>query len=419
MLIFRLSFASLANRRTTALLTISAIALGVTLLLGVERVRMEAREGFANTISGVDLIVGARGGSMQLLLYSVFRIGNATSEMSWESYEKIASDPKVAWALPFALGDSHKGFRVLGTSTAYFEHFRYGQNRKLSFSAGKQFSDIFDSVLGADVAAELGYAVDASFTITHGVGEGAFAEHTDKPFRVAGILAKTGTPLDRTIHVGLNGIEAIHIDWRGGGRVPGLRITAEEVRTMALRPNTVTAVLVGLKSRRMAFKMLRQVNTFSYEPLTAILPGVALHELWRALGTAERALALVSILVVLTSLLGMVAMLLAGIDGRRREMGILRSIGAGPRHVFGLLLLEASILTVSGIVAGLGLLYGALFIARPFLEVAVGLQISIGLPGNIELGLLGLILLSGLCAGVAPAWRAYRHTLLDGMIVRL
>ncbi|PPR64897.1 MAG: hypothetical protein CFH10_00120, partial [Alphaproteobacteria bacterium MarineAlpha4_Bin2] len=378
MSIYRLALASLANRRNTVLLTIVAIALGVTLLLGVERLRGEARESFANTVSGVDLIIGARGGSMQLLLYSVFRIGNASSEMSWKSYEKIAGDPKVAWALPFALGDSHKGFRVLGTSAAYFEHFRYGQKRNLRISAGKQFSELFDAVLGADVARELGYKVGTSFTITHGVGDAAFAEHDDKPFRVVGILAKTGTPVDRTIHVGLDGIVAIHIDWRGGARVPGLWITADEARMMNLRPKTVTAVLIGLKSRRMAFKLLRQINAYSPEPLTAILPGVVLHELWRALGTVERALTVVSILVVLTSLLGMIAMLLAGIDGRRREMAILRSIGAGPRHVFALLLLEALILTALGILLGLAFLYGALAIARTSLESAIGLQISIG-----------------------------------------
>ena len=418
MSIYRLALASLANRRNTVLLTIVAIALGVTLLLGVERLRGEARESFANTVSGVDLIIGARGGSMQLLLYSVFRIGNASSEMSWKSYEKIAGDPKVAWALPFALGDSHKGFRVLGTSAAYFEHFRYGQKRNLRISAGKQFSELFDAVLGADVARELGYKVGTSFTITHGVGDAAFAEHDDKPFRVVGILAKTGTPVDRTIHVGLDGIVAIHIDWRGGARVPGLWITADEARMMNLRPKTVTAVLIGLKSRRMAFKLLRQINAYSPEPLTAILPGVVLHELWRALGTVERALTVVSILVVLTSLLGMIAMLLAGIDGRRREMAILRSIGAGPRHVFALLLLEALILTALGILLGLAFLYGALAIARTSLESAIGLQISIGLPGTVEFGLLGLILVAGIFAGVVPALRAYRHSLSDGMMVR-
>lgn len=417
--ILRLAFASLANRRTTGLLTIAAISLGVTLLLGVERIRTEAREGFANTVSGVDLIVGARGGSMQLLLYSVFRIGNATSEMSWLSYEGIAADSKVAWAIPLALGDSHKGYRVLGTSRGYFEHFQYGRKRKLQFDAGDAFSDIFDAVLGAEVAEKLAYKVGDTFAITHGVGDGAFAEHRDKPFRVSGILAKTGTPVDKTIHVGLDGIEAVHIDWRGGGRVPGLRITADEVRSMDLRPKTVTAVLIGLKSRRAAFKMLRQINGYSREPLTAILPGVVLHELWRTVGTAERVLSAITVLVVLTSLLGMAAVLLAGIDGRRREMAILRSVGAGPRHVFALLLVEAATLTVAGILCGVALLYGALAVARPFVEALIGMQISFGWPGLHEIALMGLVLAAGLIAGSAPALMAFRRSLVDGMTVRL
>ena len=222
MQVFKIAAKSLWNRKATAILTIIAIAVSVTLLLGVERIRAEARNSFANTISGTDLVVGARGGSIQLLLYSVFRIGNATNNISWGSYREFADSPNVAWTIPFSLGDSHRGYRVLGTTPDYFKYYRYGEKRNLRFSNGGVFDDVFDAVLGADVAEKLSYGVGDPLVVTHGISKRGGTEHADKPFRISGILAKTGTPVDQTIHVSLAGIEAIHIDWRGGARVPGI-----------------------------------------------------------------------------------------------------------------------------------------------------------------------------------------------------
>jgi putative ABC transport system permease protein len=418
MRLFPLAYRSLLNRRATAALTVLAIALSVTLLLGVERIRLEARTSFGNTVSGTDLIVGARGGSIQLLLYAVFRVGNATNDISWSSYSELAADPAVAWTIPISLGDSHRGFRVLGTTDDYFRYFRFGERRPLSFESGAPFADVFDAVLGADVARTLGYKLGDRMIVTHGIGTGGLSQHNDKPFRVAGILAKTGTPVDRTIHVSLAGIEAIHIDWRGGARVPGFKFTAEDVRKMALQPKTVTAFLVGLKSRLGAFKVLRRINAYEREPLTAILPGVALHELWSLLGTAETALSAISYMVLGTSLLGMLTMMLAGVNERRREMAILRSVGARSRHIFLLFVCEALVLTMTGIALGLALMYGGLFAVQPFIEAQYGLYIPITAPGGRDGMFLALIMGAGLIAGAAPAYRAYRQSLADGMAIR-
>ena len=122
MIVPRLALQSLRNRALTASLTVLAIAFSVMLLLGVEKVRTGARQSFADTISGTDLIVGARSGAIQLLLYSVFRIGNATNNVTWKSYSDIAKRPEVDWIVPISLGDSHHGFRVLGTTPDYFTH---------------------------------------------------------------------------------------------------------------------------------------------------------------------------------------------------------------------------------------------------------------------------------------------------------
>lgn len=413
--IFTIAVKSLLNRKSTATLTIIAIAISVTLLLGVERIRSEARSSFANTISGTDLIIGARGGSIQLLLYSVFRIGNATNNISWGSYRKFAELPSVAWTIPLSLGDSHLGYRVLGTTGEYFRHYRYGAKRKLQFLKGVAFDDIFDAVLGAEVAEKLGYRVGDPLIVTHGIAKQGGQDHGDKPFRVSGVLAKTGTPVDQTIHVSLAGIEAIHIDWRGGAKVTGFSITADEVRGLNLQPKSITAFLVGLNSRLDAFRIQRQANIFDREPLTAILPGVALHELWSVLGTAETALSVISFFVIATSILGMLTVLLAGVNERRREFSVLRSVGAQTRQIFTLHLIEALFLTAAGIVIGTAVLYALLLFSQPIIEDHYGLFINIGPPTKGDIMRLTLVLLAGLIAGIAPAWRAYKSTLADGL----
>tara|TARA_Y100000994_G_C15663855_1_gene430715 strand:+ start:151 stop:1410 length:1260 start_codon:yes stop_codon:yes gene_type:complete len=413
--IFTIAVKSLLNRKSTATLTIIAIAISVTLLLGVERIRSEARSSFANTISGTDLIIGARGGSIQLLLYSVFRIGNATNNISWGSYRKFAELPSVAWTIPLSLGDSHLGYRVLGTTGEYFRHYRYGAKRKLQFLKGVAFDDIFDAVLGAEVAEKLGYRVGDPLIVTHGIAKQGGQDHGDKPFRVSGVLAKTGTPVDQTIHVSLAGIEAIHIDWRGGAKVTGFSIAADEVRSLNLQPKSITAFLVGLNSRLDAFRIQRQANIFDREPLTAILPGVALHELWSVLGTAETALSVISFFVIATSILGMLTVLLAGVNERRREFSVLRSVGAQTRQIFTLHLIEALFLTAAGIVIGTAVLYALLLFSQPIIEDHYGLYINIGPPTKGDIMRLTLVLLAGLIAGIAPAWRAYKSTLADGL----
>ncbi len=418
--ILRLALRSLLNRRFTALLTLLSIALSVTLLLGVERLRHEARNSFANTVSGTDLLVGARSGPVQLLLYAVFRIGNATNNISWQSYQAIAADANVAWAVPLSLGDSHRGFRVLGTTPAYFEHYRVGNRQALRFAQGQAFAGVYDAVLGAEVAAALGYRLGQQIVVAHGAGKVSFAQHDDQPFRVVGILARTGTPVDRTVHVGLAGIEAIHRDWQGGTRLPGRHSGPATAADAAdLTPQSVSAFLVGLKSRIKTFHLQRQINEYPDEPLLAVLPGVALQELWQVIGVAENALLVVSGFVVAVGLFGMLAALLTSLQERRREMAILRSVGARPGHVFALIMGEAGFLTLLGAGLGLALLYTALLLAQPLIASHLGLYIAIGWPTPTELGMLSAVLAAGILIGCIPSYRAYRYSLADGMTIRV
>jgi len=421
--ILHLTLHSVRNRRLAAALTLLSIALSVALLLGVERLRGDARASFANTISGTDLVVGARSGPVQLLLYSVFRIGNATSNIGWKSVEALRAHRAVAWVVPISLGDSHRGFRVLGTDPGYFDHYRYGRNRPLGFAAGRAFAGtldgLFEAVIGAEVAEALGYRVGSRIVVAHGAGEVSFSEHADKPFTVVGVLERTGTPVDRTVHVSLEAIEAIHIDWQGGAPIPGLAIAPEAARKFDLKPKAVTAALVGLKTRAAVFQVQRFVNDYRAEPLLAILPGVTLQELWGMIGIAERALLAVSALVVAVGLAGLVAVMVASLGERRRELAILRALGASPGQIFLLLAAESLILTLSGCMLGLALLYGASAALAPWLESNWGLVLSLEAPGGREWLLLGAMVGAGLVASLVPAWRAYRLSLVDGMTVRM
>ncbi|MFR9719338.1 ABC transporter permease [Aeromonas diversa] len=412
----RLALQSLWARRLTAGLTLLAVAVSVTLLLGVERVRTQARDSFASTVSGTDLIVGARSGQVNLLLYSVFRIGNPTNNVGWDTYQKIRAQRGIAWTIPLSLGDSHKGFRVLGTNGDYFKYLRYGRQQPLTLAEGRPFETPFEAVLGADVARKLGYRLDQSIVIAHGAGNTSFTRHDNLPFKVVGILAPTGTPIDRTVHVPLAGIEAIHLGWETGRHSKA--VSAEQALAQDLTPKTLTAFMVGLNQRILAFQLQRAINTWPSEPLMAILPGAALQELWGLMSVAETALAVIAGFVVVAGLIGMLTTLLAGLNERRRELAILRSLGATPRHLFALLALEAVALTSLGILMGLGLLYGAQLIAAPLLSSHYGLQFPLTLPTLREGQLLGLVWLAGLVIGLLPAWRAYRYSLSDGMSIR-
>lgn len=415
-MILRLALASLWARALTVGMTILAIALSVGLFLGVEKVRTGAKDSFADTISGTHLIVGARSGSVQLLLYSVFRIGNATNNVSWESYQDVASREEVDWIVPISLGDSHRQFRVMGTTRAFFEHYKYRQGRSLAVQHGVVMDDLFDAVIGADVAETLGYAVGDPIIVAHGLA--SFTEHKDQPFRISGILAKTGTPVDRTVIVSLEAIEAIHVDWRNGAQVPGQSTSADEIRQMDLVPQAVTAALIGVKSPLQTFGLQRAINEYPEEPLLAILPGVALQELWGIVGVAETALRAVSAMVVITALIGMMATIFSSLNERRREMAIFRAMGARPRVIVTLLLLEAMLMAGIGAILGLLLVYLGLFIAQPIVDSAYGIWLPITPPGLREALIVLAVVVAGAIVSMIPAWRAYRLSLADGMTVK-
>lgn len=411
-----LAIKSLMSRRYSALLTLVAIALSTALLLGVQQIREQGKAAFFNSVSGTDLIVGAPSGPIQLLLYSVFHIGQATNNLPWSRYQAITEDPRIEWTIPISLGDSHRGYPVVGTTADLFQHFQYGQKKSLEVSIGTPFEDRFDVVIGHDVAKRLNYQIGDALIIAHGAGNTSFMQHDNMPFTLRGVLSPTGTPLDRAVLIPLEGLEAIHLGWRAGVPIPGLEVTPEKARNMTLTPREVTSVLVGLKSKLQTFRVQRDFNNQREAPMTAVLPGMALQQLWQIIGVIEKSLLLVTAAAIVIGMTGLLALLLVGIEQRRHEIAVLRGMGCPPAQIAGLLLLESMLLTLAGLILGITLLQGLILGLRaPLLDI-FGIYLTLAPPSPAQWLQAALILGMGVLAGLAPALKAWRQARAHDLI---
>ena len=453
--LFQVAYQSLRYRMSGVLLTILSVALSVFVLLGVEHVRQETRSGFASTVSGVDLIVGARTGDINLLLLSVFRIGNATANVTWDAVEAISEEERISWVVPISLGDSHKNFRVVGTTEEFFERYKYGGGQPLDFIDGQKFNREAEVVLGAQVAVELSYGLGDSLILSHGMADVSFSHHDQVPIEVVGVLERTGTPVDNALFVNLETIEAIHADEEEREHEEAHHDEHEheeahhneheheeahhdeheheeahhdeqehedahhdeheyeeahqdEHEGHSHPPlGTVTALLVGLESQIATLQVQRWINEYAEEPLLAILPGVALTQLWELVGNVENVLRGISILVFISSLLGLNAMLLASMRERRREIDILRSIGAPSLFILALLVIESLLIVTVGVVIALAGLLTMITLINTVLVTELGILLSLDILYSSSLIALGLIYLTALLLSLWPAFQAY------------
>ena len=435
---------SLANRAFSLTLIVVTLACAVALYVGVQNVQRLTQASFENSISGVDLVVAARGSDVQILLNTVFGLGVSSNLVSDETVISVADMAEVAWVVPVALGDSHRGFRVLGTSPEFFDRVIPRPSNGALFVTGAPFEQALQAVVGADVAAALGYQLGDKIVLQHGMNDYG-AAHDDLPFRVHGVLARTGTPFDRTVLVSVEAIEAIHRGWRNGQQLVAL--SPEQVEK-PIKPDAhedehhegehhgeehhgdehhdhahvggldaLDAVFVGLNDRRNVVRVQRKIAEFEAEPLSAVIPGVTLAQIWQIIGVADRGFRTVSILVIALVLLAMTAMTVLSTDSRRREMAILRALGAAPSTLVGLILAEALFLAICASALGLGLAIGLSALAQQWLTQTIGLVASGVLPGWQEMVIVVYIIPAALVAGLVPALRLYRRTVQDGIMV--
>ena len=416
-MLLKLTLNSLYARLLTVGMTVFAISLSLMLYMSVEKLRTSAYTSFTDTISQTDLIVGARTSSVQLLLYSVFRIGNATNNITWESYEDVIDRKEVAWSVPISLGDSHKGFRVMGTNNEFFKRYKFRGGQSIELEQGKNLDDLYDVIIGAGVAEKLNYSVGTPLIVSHGLQ--SFSDHDDQPFRVSGILAKTGTPVDNTVIVSLEAIEAIHVDWSTGAKIPGQITPVEEIRQMDLSPKNITAALIGVNSKLQIFQLQRWINEYPEESLSSILPGVALQELWRIVGVVENLLLGISVTVIFTTLIGMTAIIFSSLNERRREMAIWRAMGASPKVVIGLLMLEAFIISVMSIIVSTVMLFLTLYVLQPWIDNTYGILVNIETLAVKDIYIFMLFILSASLVSLIPAIRAYWFSINDGMTIKI
>ena len=416
-MLLKLTLNSLYARLLTVGMTVFAISLSLMLYMSVEKLRTSAYTSFTDTISQTDLIVGARTSSVQLLLYSVFRIGNATNNITWESYEDVIDRKEVAWSVPISLGDSHKGFRVMGTNSEFFKRYKFRGGQSIKLEQGNNLDDLYDVIIGAGVAEKLYYSVGTPLIVSHGLQ--SFSDHDDQPFKVSGILAKTGTPVDNTVIVSLEAIEAIHVDWSTGAKIPGQITPVEEIRQMDLSPKNITAALIGVNSKLQIFQLQRWINEYPEESLSSILPGVALQELWRIVGVVENLLLGISVTVIFTTLIGMTAIIFSSLNERRREMAIWRAMGASPKVVIGLLMLEALIISVMSIIVSTVMLFLTLYVLQPWIDNTYGILVNIETLAVKDIYIFMLFILSASLVSLIPAIRAYWFSINDGMTIKI
>lgn len=418
-LLFLLARKSLLSRKWTSVLTVVSIALSSSLLLSVEKTRRASEDGFTQSVSQVDLLVGARTGPMSLILFTVFNMGNPTANVSWKTYQKIRQHPAVDWTIPFSMGDGHRGFRVVGTDQNFYGHYQFRGQKRIELSEGTTGSSQFDVVLGSSVARELKYKLGQKVVIDHGVTKGeSFHHHDENPFQVAGILKPTGTSVDRSLFVTLEALESIHLEEKereSGHSAHKDHEHDHDHDHEKIEIEAITSFFLRTKNRIETLGLQREINTMKDEPLTAIIPTQTLSEIWRSLGYVEQVLRLVSWLVVSVGLVAMLIALLTSLNERRREMSILRAVGASPQLIFTLLIIESFFLTVVGVIAGL-FVHFALF---GFLENWIGQEFGFYFSGPLltwsEIGPLLLMIVLGSVIGAIPAIRAMRSVLKDGL----
>lgn len=418
-----LAWRSAWSRRHALAMVALSVSVSVLILLGVQQLRHDARQSFTQALSGVDLIVGPRGSASELMLYSVFQVGRPSRNMAHEAYVALRALSQVRWAVPVQLGDTYRGFPVLGTTPELFEVFQT-QGARLQWAQGRPFADpqadagaVVEAVLGAQVAARHGLSVGDRLVLTHGRSDGLAPDHADQPFTVVGVLQATGAPIDRNVIISLQGFEALHqgmgapgLPWLGGaGTAPTLAQRA------ALVPRELTAVWVGLHARTEVFSARRGIERLPQDSLMAVLPGVALDELWQVVKLAENALLAMGVLVAVSGMLSVAAVLMVGLSARRKELAVLRALGATPLALLGLVWLEALGVCLLGMLGGLVLHGLGLWALQDLLRTELGIAVQWGWPtAEVAWSLAGLVLAAWLAASV-PALRAYRLSLVDGL----
>ncbi|MBV68864.1 MAG: peptide ABC transporter permease [Pelagibacterales bacterium] len=412
-ILINLAYQSLLSRKITVFLTIISLTVSIVLFLSIDTLRLGAKKSFFGNVKSGDIILGSRSGEIQLLLYSLFQIGSPTNNISWESFQEISKKPEIDWIIPISLGDSHKQFRVMGTTKEYFDRFSYRKNQKLKYQEGTYFENTFDVVIGNDVAKMLNYKLEDSIIIAHGIASQSL--HDEFPFKIKGILNKTGTSIDRLVLVSLEALEAIHKDWKTGSKIPTKINSKKNYTEQDLIPKEITAAIIKLKSPITIFKIQREINDYEFEPLQAIIPGIVLTKLWQVVSVTENIMLSISAMVIVSALIGLIAILYSTLNNRRKEMALLRIVGASPKTIFSLLLIEALIISFLSIIIAILFSQFLNLILFPILDQKFGIYLENKFLLLKDLYFFVIILFTSVFVSIFPALQAYKNSINDGI----
>lgn len=379
----RLAWAYIAARPLLATLNVALLALGVATLVFLVLFTSQAEERLGRDARGIDLVVGAKGSPLQLILSSVYHVDVPAGNIPLKEAERLSKHPMVASATPLALGDSYKGFRIVGTDDSFLALY------EAKVATGKAFADEMQVVLGSEVARRTGLAPGAKFTGAHGIAESSAMEHGEHPFEVVGVLAPSGTVADRLILTSVESVWHVHEGHAGGGE------------------REVTALLLRYRTPLAAAMLPRQVNAAT--SLQAASPAYESARLLNLLGAGVETLRVFALVLMASAALSVSITLTTALEERRYDLALLRTLGASPARLFALVALEGMTLMGAGVILGFALGHGAAEALGGVLAGANQWPLTGWAWSSAEAWIVAGALALGFLASLVPALRAYRR----------
>ena len=409
---FKLFFSSIRSRLLPTFLIISCLVSSMVLLLSIERIQNGTKQSFNYSISGVDSIIGPRSSSVALVLYTIFHIGKPTNNITYETFQYLKKRKDIDWIVPIALGDSYDEFRVIATTSDYFEKIKFGDNNKIKFNKGDNSLKLNNTIFGSDVAKKLNSKIGDKINIVHGSNADMGIEHDDLSFELSGILEKTGTPIDKLVFINLQGYELVHLGWKSGKKIFSLKNQdISKIDTDQLIPKTITAAFVGLKSKLTIFNFQKDIREYLEEPISAVIPSIALSELWSIVGVVDKGFKLLSWIVIVISLIAMITLIINSLENRKREMLIYRANGASPIDLSLMVVMEALFIGIVSIILALIFVSFISYFASSQLSIYFGISTNFNVLSFNEAIILSIILLAGVLSSLVPAIITYRKNI--------
>ncbi len=407
---------SMRRHVLSTVITALSAALASGLVMAVFSISTQSTRAFAGGKIGFDAVLGARGSSLQLVLNTIYHLETSPGNIPWSLYQEIKADPRVSLAVPYAVGDNYKGYRIVGTTTDLFTEFEYQEGKRYTVrSPGVVFDpNLREAIVGATAARDLNLSLGDEINPYHGIRYDESAKHAEV-YRIIGVMEPTNTPSDRVIWIPIEGV------YRMGGHVlrgkDGQEFEAEAGHTIPDEHKEVSAVMLKFASKQAGFFLQNQINRQGKTATLAWPIAQTMLDLMNKLGWMNRILELVAYLVVVVAAGSLLASLYNAMNERRREFAILRALGARKGTVFGVIVLEAGSIAALGAVGGYIVYYTILTVARSIVLERTGVVLDLGaVHASLYWTPLCMVVV-GCLAGLLPAFKAY-STDVAGVLAR-